>query len=440
MSPSQRTIAEAVSFTGRGLHSGEESTLTFKPAPVNHGVKFVRIDLPGKPVIQADIRNTPSSKDSIRRTTLQVGDAQVSTVEHVLAALAGLGIDNVLIEIDSLEPAEPDGSSQPFVDVLKRAGTVKQNAPKRYFRVTHPISFHKNGVELMALPHDGFRISFTLEYDHPVVGTQYASFDIDEKTFESEIAPARTFSLIEEVEELRKTGLIKGGSLLNAVVVSDEQILNEEPLRFKNEFVRHKILDLLGDLSLLGMPILGHIISVKSGHASNVRLVRKMREAADLASRHPIPSVRPKASTSWDIRAIQEIMPHRYPFLLVDRILELVEGERVVGIKNVTVNEPFFVGHFPGHPIMPAVLIVEAMAQVGGVLLLSTVENPQERLVYFMGIDKARFRKPVIPGDQLRFELNLLKLRSRTCKMKGRAFVDGELVAEAELLSMIVKR
>jgi len=429
-----------MSFTGKGLHSGEESTLTFKPAPVNHGIRFVRVDLPGQPVLQADIRNTPRSRDSIRRTTLQVGDAQVSTVEHVLAALTGLGIDNVLIEIDAVEPAEPDGSSQPFVDVLRSAGVVNQDAPKRYFKVTHPIRFYQNGVELVALPHEGFRISFTLEYDHPLVGTQYASFDIDESTFESEIAPARTFSLIEEVDELRRTGLIKGGSLDNAVVVSDEKILNEEPLRFKNEFVRHKILDLLGDLSLLGMPIRGHIISVKSGHASNVKLVRKMREAADLASKHSAPPVPGKASTSWDIGAIQKIMPHRYPFLLVDRIVELVEGERVVGIKNVTINEPFFSGHFPGHPIMPAVLIIEAMAQVGGGLLLSPVDKPKERLVYFMGIDKARFRKPVIPGDQLRFELNLVKLRSRTCKMKGAAFVDGALVAEAELLSMIVDR
>ncbi len=440
MKQPQKTIAREVSFTGRGLHSGAESTLVFKPAPVNHGIRFTRVDLPDRPVILADIRNTPEGTDSLRRTTLRVGDAEVSTVEHVLAALTGLGIDNALIEINTLEPAEPDGSSQPFVQVLRSAGVVEQDAPKRYFKVTRPIRFCQNGVELVALPHDGFRISFTIEYEHPVVGTQYASFDIDEKTFESEIAPARTFSLIEEVDELRKTGLIKGGSLENAVVVSSERILNKEPLRFKNEFVRHKILDLVGDLSLLGMPIRGHIISVKSGHATNVKLVRKMREAADHATRHPSVPVSGKASTSWDISAIQEIMPHRYPFLLVDRIVELVEGERVVGIKNVTVNEPFFVGHFPGHPIMPAVLIIEAMAQVGGVLLLSTVDKPKERLVYFMGIDKARFRKPVIPGDQLRFELELVKLRSRTCKMKGVAFVDGELVAEAELLSMIVNR
>jgi len=442
MSQAQRTIAREVSFTGRGLHSGAESTLTFKPAPVNYGIKFARVDLPGTPTIHADIRNTSDGTDSIRRTTLRVGEAQVSTVEHVLAALAGLEIDNVLIEIDSLEPAEPDGSSQPFVDVLKQAGIVEQDAPKRYFRVTRPIRFYQNGVELVALPHDGFRISFTLEYDHPLVGTQYACFDIDAKTFESEIAPARTFSLLEEVDELRETGLIKGGSLQNAVVVSPDRILNEEPLRFKNEFVRHKILDLLGDLSLLGMPIRGHIISVKSGHATNVKLVRKMREAADLASKQfrTADDKAATASTSWDIGAIQEIMPHRYPFLLVDRIIELVEGRRVVGIKNVTINEPFFNGHFPGHPIMPAVLIIEAMAQVGGVLLLSTVDKPKERLVYFMGIDKARFRKPVLPGDQIRFELELVKLRSRTCKMKGVAFVDGDLVAEAELLSMIVNR
>jgi UDP-3-O-[3-hydroxymyristoyl] N-acetylglucosamine deacetylase/3-hydroxyacyl-[acyl-carrier-protein] dehydratase len=438
--PKQRTLSREVAFSGVGLHSGKKATLVFKPAAADAGIVFVRVDLPSRPEIRADVSNAVSTGDYSRRTVLGSGEVTISTVEHVLAAVRGLGIDNLTIELDTSEPAEPDGSSSPFVEVLKEAGTVEQDAPRKFIEVTSPVVLAENGVQIVALPHDGLRISFTAQYDHPLIGTQYASFDISNEVFEREIAPARTFSLLKDVEDLRNRGLIKGGSLENSIVIGDNEVLNKEPLRFPDEFVRHKVLDLLGDLCLLGMPVKAHIMSVRSGHATNIRLVKLLRErfgkpARSLTGRHvrDVPS-------SLSIEQIKDIMPHRYPFLLVDRILSLEEGRRVVGIKNVTINEPFFQGHFPGHPIMPAVLIIEAMAQVGGVLLLSMVEKPKEKLVYFMGIDKAKFRKPVFPGDQLRFELEMLRLKFNTCKMRGEAFVGKDLVAEAELLSVLVDR
>jgi len=441
MSNRQRTIGRAVSFSGIGLHSGARASLTFKPAPANSGIKFVRTDLASRPEIKVGVENTVESEDFARRTTLGKGDASVGTVEHVLAAIGGLGIDNVTIEINSGEPAEPDGSCAPYVEVLKKAGIVEQDAAREYLVLKQPVGFSQDGVELVALPYDGFRISFTIDYEHPLIGTQYASFDISQGVFEKEIAPARTFSLLKDVEDLRERGLIRGGSLGNSIVVGEEEILNEGPLRFPNEFVRHKILDLLGDLCLLGRPLRMHVLSAKSGHATNIRLVKMLHKRLIRPSAGP-PLERHvrEVPSSLTIEEIQRIMPHRYPFLLVDRILALEGGKRVVGIKNVTINEPFFAGHFPGRPIMPAVLIVEAMAQVGGVLLLSMVEKPDAKLVYFMGIDKAKFRKPVVPGDQLRFELEMIKLKMKTCKMSGKAFVGDSLVAEAELTSVLVDR
>jgi len=440
MSESQTTIASEVSLSGTGLHGGLETTLVFKPAEPNTGVRFTRTDLEGCPEIEVNASNAVEAADNSRRTVLRRGDVEISTVEHVLAAVRGLGLDNVRIEIDSPEAPEPDGSSAPFVEVLRKAGRVRQDAPRKYIEIKKPVTVSEGGVDLVALPHQGLRITYTLDYDHPMIGVQHASFDIScEETFEREIAPARTFALLKEVEILRGRGLIKGGSLENSVVIGDDKILNEGPLRFPDEFVRHKILDLMGDLSLLGRPVKGHIISVKSGHATNIRMVKMIDEkfggANKLTGRHvrDVPS-------SLNIEQIMEMMPHRYPMLLIDRILELEEGKRVVGIKNVTINEPFFAGHFPGHPIMPAVLIIEAMAQTGGVLLLTMVENPKEKLAYFMAIDKAKFRKPVMPGDQVRFELELIKLKMNTCKMKGKAYVGEDLVAEAELLSVVKDR
>ena len=444
ITPSQRTIAKPIAFEGVGLHTGMPCRVEFRPAPPDSGIRFIRLDLPGAPEIPVSPQYARADTEHMRRTILKSGDAEVHTVEHILAAAAGLEIDNLAIALTSKEPAEPrDGSAAPYVRMFQEAGIVDQRVPRRFFRVSEPVRYEENGVVLVALPHDGLRIDFTIEYDDAYLGTQHATYDIDKDVFVKEIAPARTFVLQRDVDALRARGMILGGSLQNAVVVQPKGILNQEPLRFDNEFVRHKILDFIGDLYLLGRPALGHFVSIKSGHATNVRFVQRLA-AAEKGEKLEKPARAGKGNGSGgpvelDISAIMDIMPHRYPFLLVDRILSLEEN-RVVGIKNVTINEPFFVGHFPGHPIMPAVLIIEAMAQCGGVLLLNAVDNPKEKLVYFIGIDRAKFRKPVRPGDQLRFELTLLRLKSRICKMEGKAYVDGDLVAEAELLSSIVDR
>jgi UDP-3-O-[3-hydroxymyristoyl] N-acetylglucosamine deacetylase / 3-hydroxyacyl-[acyl-carrier-protein] dehydratase len=343
----------------------------------------------------------------------------------------------MIVDIDSDEPPEPrDGSCQPFVEALQKVGFENQGVPVRFLKITTPVAFTENGIELYALPYDGFKATFTIDYKNPHIGIQHASFGLTPELFVKEIAPARTFVLWSDVEVLRSQGLIKGGSLDNAIAVDTEGIVNKVPLRFANEFVRHKILDLIGDLTLVGAPIEGHIIAMRSGHKYNLKFARLL--ARELANQEKNAVMTEQGF--WDINVIQKIMPHRYPFLLVDRILSLEDKKRVVGIKNVTINEPFFAGHFPGHPIMPAVLIIEAMAQVGGILLLSSVDTPEKYLVYFVEIDKAKFRRPVVPGDQIRFELEMVQLRRRFCKMKGVAYVDGQVVAEAELLSSIVDR
>ncbi len=442
MNPTQKTLAAPASFTGVGLHTGMATTLTFKPAPPNSGVTFERVDLDGRPRIPVCPENAVYDPASARRTILRANGAEVHTVEHVLAAVAGLGLDNLTIEIDGNEAGEPaDGSALPIAESLVRAGIVDQDVERRFIRIPEPVTLQQGNVELVGIPHEGLRISFTIEYDSPVVGTQHAAFDMSPETFLREIAPARTFVMHRDIESLKGAGLIRGGSLDNAIVIKDDGIVNATPLRFRDEFVRHKILDLLGDLFLLGRPLLGHVIARRSGHASNVEFVKKINEAGDRAASFTgLPPVPQEGKTPpWNIDAIMTIMPHRYPLLLIDRIVDMTE-DRVVGLKSVTINEPFFNGHFPGHPIMPAVLIVEAMAQCGGVLLLNKVPRPREKLVYFMGIEKAKFRKPVRPGDQVRFELSLLKLKGRICKMAGRAYVGDALVAEAELMSTVVDR
>jgi UDP-3-O-[3-hydroxymyristoyl] N-acetylglucosamine deacetylase/3-hydroxyacyl-[acyl-carrier-protein] dehydratase len=432
----QRTIGRPTSFEGVGLHTGERGTVTFRPGEPSTGVRFVRADLPGHPEVLVRPENAHFDPAAGRRTILQQGDVQVHTMEHILAAVAGLGIDNLIIETTAMETPEPaDGSAAPIARLLREAGLVDQEPPKRHIKVTKPVSWSQNGVELEATPYNGFRITFTIDYDNPVVGRQTLSLDITPDAFLQEIAPARTFVLERDVEALRRAGWIKGGCLENAVVVGENRVLNSEPLRFPDEFVRHKVLDLLGDLFLLGGPLLGHVTAKRSGHQSHVAFVKHLKETLPLPGRR---AGRP--ATEWDITAIMDIMPHRYPFLLVDRITRIEEGESIEGIKNVTINEPFFQGHFPGHPIMPAVLIIEAMAQVGGLLLLNSVDEPNHKLMYFMGIDGAKFRRPVVPGDQLRFVLKLLKLRKGTSKMRGEAYVDDQLVAEAELLATVVDR
>jgi len=430
----EQTLKGDCSYTGVGIHTGRESTVRFKPAPSDSGIVFSRVDLPDAPRIPASIGCVAQSADYPRRTTLAAGNVRIYTVEHVLAALCGLGIDNAVVELDSDEPAEPtDGSCKPFVDILLEAGIEKQDAALQYLEVVEPVAYDEGDVHIAASPHDGFRLSFTIDYPNPTIGTQFASFELTSDSFLNEIAAARTFALEKDVEDLKKRGLIKGGSLDNAIVVGNDGIVNKSDLRFPDEFVRHKILDLLGDLALLGRPIRGHVYASKSGHATNVRFVERLRSSISEGR------IRYGGTTGWDIGAIEQILPHRYPFLLVDRILELGD-KRVVGIKNFTMNEWFFGGHFPGHPIVPAVLLVEAMAQVGGFLLLSRVEDRESKLVYFMGIDNARFRRPVRPGDTVRFELELLNLRRGTCRMRGSAYVRGELVAGGELWSQVVDR
>jgi UDP-3-O-[3-hydroxymyristoyl] N-acetylglucosamine deacetylase/3-hydroxyacyl-[acyl-carrier-protein] dehydratase len=459
----QRTIKREISLSGIGLHTGNTCRMTFKPAPPDHGIRFVRTDLPGNPSVISDIDHVV---DISRGTTLQQGEAKVYTVEHVLAAFAGLQLDNMIVELDSNEPPVGDGSAKPFVDKLLEAGLVSQDANKIYLEIDTPMSYSEpdRRVDLVVTPSDDLRITFLIDYPSPALGTQYTTLQDLESEFVEEFAPARTFCFLSEVESLKKSGLIKGGGLHNAIVIYDSNqgqvevdrirralniegnafvgktgIINDIPLRFYNEPVRHKTLDLLGDLFLIGVPFKGHVLAARSGHKANVELAKKMR---DLYKKNKIASRYPATRTGafLDITNIQKIMPHRYPFLLIDRVLDLEPEKRVIAIKNVTINEPFFQGHFPGHPIMPGVLILEAMAQAGGVLLLNAVEQPETKLVYFLSIDNARFRKPVTPGDQLRFELEMISFRRNTCKMTGNAFVGDTLVANAEFMAMVVDR
>lgn len=459
----QRTIADEISMSGVGLHTGTTCNMTFKPAPPDSGIRFVRADLADKPCIIADIDHVV---DISRGTTLQQGEAKVYTVEHVLAALAGLQIDNMVVEMDGQEPPVFDGSARPYVDKILEAGIENQDADRFFLEIDSPMAYSEKdrGVDLVVAPSDALRITFMIDYKNPALGTQYTTLVDLDKEFVEEFAPARTFCFLSEVEMLREAGLIKGGSLENAIVIYDSDagqvevdrirkalnlkekafvgktgIINDIPLRFYNEPVRHKTLDLLGDLLLIGVPFKGHVLAARSGHKANVELARRMRELYQkrkIASRY---STR-KSEALFNIESILKIMPHRYPMLLIDRIIDLVPDKSVVALKNVTINEPFFQGHFPGHPIMPGVLILEAMAQAGGVLLLNAIENPESKVVYFMSIDNAKFRKPVTPGDQLRFELQMHAFRRNTCKMSGRAFVGDDVVASADFMARVMDR
>lgn len=460
----QQTIGQPASGSGIGLHTGCQSTITFKPAEAGTGVRFVRSDLPGAPQVPADIDHVVGLE---RGTTIQKGDAKVYTVEHVLAAVAGLQLDNLIIELDNIEPPVYDGSSKPFVDILLRGGVVRQLQPKAYFEIDSHLSYSEpeRGVDIVVVPSDQFRITFLVDYKNPALGTQYTSLVSLEDEFVNDFAPARTFCFLSEVEMLREKGIIKGGGLDSAIVICDHDIdqaeverlrklfdldydvfigktgiLNDVALRFPNEPVRHKALDLIGDLFLIGAPIKGHILAARSGHAANVALAKRMRslyQKKQIKKKFP---ARQAGDYILDINAILKLMPHRYPFLLIDRILDIVPEKSVTALKNVTINEPFFQGHFPGHPIMPGVLIIEAMAQAGGFLLLNTVEDPQSKVVYFMGIDGVRFRKPVMPGDQLRFELKMISFRRSACKMTGETYVGDTLVCEASMLAAVVDR
>lgn len=460
----QRTIQNPISIKGYGLHTGEPCKMTFKSAEVNTGFQFKRTDLENAPAIRADIDHVV---DIARGTTIQANGAKVHTVEHVLSALAGLQLDNVLIELDGPEPPVMDGSSKPYVDALLEAGFREQDEERYELQIDKTITYSEpdREVDVHLLPSDRLRITFMIDYKNPHLGTQYTALYSLEDEFSEQFAPARTFCFLHEVEELKEQGLIKGGNVDNAIVIVDRQIdesefnrlkrlfkieeditlgnngiLDSKVLRFYNEPVRHKVVDLLGDMALLGMPIKGHIIAARSGHAANVELVKKVKKEYERQLLREKYQDQQAGEYFFDINAITKILPHRYPFLLVDRILDLEPEKRVTALKNVTINEQFFQGHFPGKPIMPGVLVLEAMGQAGGVLLLNTVDNPENKLVYFTSIDKVKFRKPIVPGDQIRLELELLRFRLSICKMQGKAYVDGQLVAEAELSASVIEQ
>ena len=415
----QRTIKEKITYCGIGLHTGVKSTITLKSAPPFSGIKLVRVDLPQKPVINAEISSVVPAP---RRTTLRTDGVEVHTVEHLMAALMGLGIDNLTIEIDANEIPEVDGSAAPFVEMLTKAGIQEYKIKKTRRSLFRAISVSEDGASIIATPADELKISFILDYNNSFIKTQFASFPITPEIFEKELSPARTFCLETEIEELIKKGCGKGAHHGNTIVVENNTIRNGK-LRFENEFVRHKILDLIGDI-LLCQPFNAHIFATRSGHRLNIALMRKIQKHF---------AEKDAPTSQLDIKEIQEILPHRYPFLLIDRIVELVEDKTIVGIKNVTFNEPFFSGHFPGKPIMPGVLIVEAMAQTAGILMLKKWKG-SGKLAYLAAIDKVKLRHPVFPGDQLRLEVEVKRIRQEAGKVAAIARVDNKIVAEAELL------
>jgi UDP-3-O-[3-hydroxymyristoyl] N-acetylglucosamine deacetylase/3-hydroxyacyl-[acyl-carrier-protein] dehydratase len=438
----QQTLNRPASFSGIGLHSGNRVNMTILPAPANSGVRFRRVDLDGKPEIEARIENV---SETTRSTTLAKGNVKIHTVEHVLAALAGYGIDNAIIELDANEPPIADGSSREFCKIIQAAGIVAQPEKREFFAPTEPIELRVGETMMTIFPDEQFKITCT-SADKGGRFTQFYSTEVTPKTWEKELAHARTFCFYEEIEHLIKNNLIKGGSLANAIVIREDAVLTTEPLRYPEEFVRHKMLDIVGDLSLLGRPIRGHVIAVRPGHAGNCELARKileqvnrpMRAAQTFApppSAKPAPEPLPAADGAMSIEELMKFLPHRPPMLLVDRILK-IDGNKIVGIKNVTMNEPFFPGHFPGHPIMPGVLQLEAMAQVAGVLLLKIIKAANQ-VAYFMAADNVKWRKPVVPGDVLVIEIELIKARGKIGKAQGICKVDGEIVSEAEITFML---
>lgn len=459
----QTTIKEQISVKGIGLHTGRNVTLTLKPAAANHGHRFQRVDLPEQPIVPADVRHVVSTN---RGTTLKIGEAQVSTVEHVLSALTGMAIDNVLLEIDGPEMPIMDGTSMPFVKAIREAGVEELDAPREYFDVTEPIAYKDEvtGTELLALPADHFEATVMIDFNSKVLAPQIASLHRLED-YVKEIAPCRTFVFVHELEKLLDMGLIKGGDLENAIVIADrkmeqsalealakkmnkpaisieeEGVLNTVKLQFQNEPARHKLLDVIGDLSLIGKPIRGKIVAIKPGHTANVEFARLLKKQLTEKRRLiGIPKIDPDKEPIFDTVQIMEMLPHRIPFLLIDKIVDISDTV-VIGVKNVTMNEPFFQGHFPGNPVFPGVLQIEAMAQTGGILALHLQPDKGHWDTYFLKIDNARFKAKVVPGDTLIFKLELLEpIRRGIVHMQATAYVGSRVVSEAELTAQIVKR
>ena len=435
----QRTILREASIKGKSLHTGEEVHLTLKPAPENHGIVFRRIDLYGKPELKPLV---DSVEDLVRSTTIADGHTKVHTVEHVLSALNGCGVDNVLIEMDASEPPILDGSAKHFVNLIQEAEPVEQEAEREYYVLDEPISVTRGSSSIIALPYDGFRITCTSADDRGI-HTQHLMLDIDPETYVAQIAPARTFTIYEDIEELLKLGKIKGGSLDSAIVIKGDKIVSKEPLRFKDEFVRHKMLDIVGDIVLVGMPIKAHIVGVRPGHALNAELSRALRKKILEKVKGPKKSVEERVTvkaheTQLDIRRVLDILPHRYPFVMVDRVLEFVSDEELVALKNVTINEPFFQGHYPGRPVMPGVLQIEAMAQAAGILLLRRLPVEENKVAFFMSVDKVKFRQAVEPGDSIEIRVKLNKIRgNKIATATGECQVNGKTVSGAELMFML---
>jgi UDP-3-O-[3-hydroxymyristoyl] N-acetylglucosamine deacetylase/3-hydroxyacyl-[acyl-carrier-protein] dehydratase len=420
----RKTIAGPVSVRGTGLHTGALTTVSLQPGAPGTGLRFRRTDLPERPEIPARLSEVEATE---RRTAIGHGAVTIHTVEHLLGAVAGSECDDLMIELDGPEPPILDGSFAPWCALLDSAGFAEQPGDPEVLSIRASFTVAEGDSTYIVAPHRGLRLTTTIEWDHPRIGRQTGTYDLTPEGFRRDLARARTFGFTREVEGLRAAGLLKGASPDSAVVLSDTDVVGTE-LRWPDEFVRHKAGDIVGDLSLLGGRLRAHVVATRPSHRGNIALARQIARAAG------------RSSPAFDITRILEVIPHRYPMLLVDRIIEVEGNRRIVGIKNVTINEPFFQGHFPGHPIMPGVLVVEAMAQVGGFLLLGSVEDPAGKVVYFMSLDNVKFRRPVVPGDQLRFELEMVQLKGRTCRMKGTAWVDGHLVAEAELMARVVDR
>jgi UDP-3-O-[3-hydroxymyristoyl] N-acetylglucosamine deacetylase/3-hydroxyacyl-[acyl-carrier-protein] dehydratase len=433
----QQTLAKTAGFSGTSLHTGAKTTLKLHPAAAGHGIKFKRKDLPEEPTIDARIEHLKTVE---RATTIGEGSIRVHTVEHVLAALSAMGVDNAIVEMDANEPPIGDGSALPYVEVIKRAGVVAQEEPREWLEIREPIHIEsKSGSMMILLPDNKFRISCT-QAGPGNRFTQFFSTEVSPAIFEKEIAPARTFVYYEDVQPLMDKNLIKGGSLENAIVVRGESILSKEPLRFPDEFVRHKILDIIGDLALVGQRVRGHVVAVKPGHAINAELATAL--AREIGRRRAV--AMPKAVLLGDgaleSDQIMEILPHRFPFLMVDRIIRFESENKVVGMKTVTINEPYFQGHFPGHPVMPGVLQVEAMAQVASILLFKAAQSTA-RIGYFMSADSVKFRKPVLPGDVIFIHAEVVKNRgNRIAKARCHCVVNEAVVSEGELMFTFVDR